>query len=92
MYSPTVVHVSLTVKFAAGGTRRSSLASLVFTAALANVDRAPRRYGRCLRGVLCFKALSNGFTLRCVYSLHCGDYSELTGNLVPNTHPKLACG
>ena len=60
MYSPTVVHVSLTVKFAAGGTRRSSLASLVFTAALANVDRAPRRYGRCLRGVLCFKALSNG--------------------------------
>jgi hypothetical protein len=92
MYSPTVVHVSLTVKIAAGGTRRSSLACLVFTAALANVDRAPRRSVMHLRGVFCFKALSERFPLRCVYSFHSGDYSELTGNVFPNSRSCLAYG
>jgi hypothetical protein len=87
MYSPTVVHVSLTVLFAAGATRRSSLACLVFIAAVANVDRAPLRYVMYLRGVFCFKALSERFTLRCVDSFRSLDYSELTGNVFPNTHP-----
>ena len=92
MYSPTVVHVSLTLNFAVGATRRSSLACFVFIAAVGNVHRTPRRYVLYLRGVFCFKAQCELVTLRCLYSFHCGDYSELTGNLVPNTHPKLACG
>ena len=92
MYSPTVVHGSLTMIFGVGLTRRSSLACLVYTEALSNVHRTPRRYVMYLRVFFWFKASSERFTLRCVYSLHCGDYSELTGNLVPNTHPKLACG
>ena len=70
MYSPTVVHVSLTVKFAGGATRRSSLAYLVFIAAVANVHRSPRRCVMYLRGVFCFKALSERFTLRCASSFH----------------------
>ena len=37
MYSPTVVHGSLVVNIDVGATRRSSLAFLVFIAAVANV-------------------------------------------------------
>ena len=70
MYSPPVVHVSLTANLAAGVSRRSSLACLVFIAVVANVHRAPRRYGMYLQGVFCFKALSERFTPRCATSFH----------------------
>ena len=76
MYSPTVVHGSLVVNFDVGATRRSSLACLVFIAAVANVDRAPRRYVMCLRGVFHLRYCLNGS-----HSGVCIDFiSEITRN------------
>ena len=92
MYSPTVVHGPLTWNLAAGVSLRSSLACLVYTEALSNVHLALRRYVLYLRGVFCFKALSDRFTLRCVYSFHSMEYSELTGNVFPNSRSCLAYG
>ena len=52
----------------------------------------PLRYVVYLRGVFCFKALSEQFTLWCVYPFHSGDYSVLTGNVFANSRSCLAYG